>query len=128
MKRNLRLIVVTLMLSVLMLLCVNAEIIEITPDSVTGQYEITYSGAQPFTTYIAVAIEGLYEEDYVLDLSDMTDKNIVYYNSFISDVNGDIAMEFVTSEYTDATVYRRSRYGSTGCSKPCYKSRGCKRC
>ena len=105
MKRNLRLIVVTLMLSVLMLLCVNAEIIEITPDSVTGQYEITYSGAQPFTTYIAVAIEGLYEEDYVLDLSDMTDKNIVYYNSFISDVNGDIAMEFVTSEYTDATLF-----------------------
>lgn len=85
-------------------LCASAEIAELTPDSATGKYELTYSGLEPYTNCVAVAVEGVFDEEYVLDVSD-PDINIVYYNVFISDENGDIAMEIVPSFYTDATLF-----------------------
>lgn len=105
MKKRFGVLLVVIALVALMAFSVNAEIPEVLPDDATGKYEITYSGAEPFASYVAVAVEGLYEEDYQLDLSDLSDKNIVYYNVFTADINGDIPISLVPAEYVDATLF-----------------------
>ena len=114
MKTKFGLLIVMMMLAVLLSFGTAAEIPEIAVDEVTGEYELTYSGAVPFTSYAVIVVEGVFEEDYVLDLTDLTEKNIIYYNSFMSDVNGDIAMSLVPMEYTDATLF----IGGEGLSAP----------
>ncbi len=115
-------IVVSIIISVFAL-AVNAEIAEYFPDDTTGKYELTYSGAVPETNYLVVVLEGTFDEDYVFDLTDMSDKNIIYYNSFVSDENGDIAMSLVPLEYADATMF----IGGAGFDAPkvvCYLKQG----
>ena len=122
MKLRFRLVVALLVLVAAFSICAGAEITELTPDSATGKYEFTYSGLEPFTNCVAVAVEGVFEEDYVLDVSD-PELNIVYYNVFTSDENGDIAMELVPSVYADATLF----LGVAGAEKPvaaCYLMKG----
>lgn len=105
MKTRIGLFLIVSMLAVLLSFGAAAEIPEIYADETTGQYEITYSGAEPYSNYTVIAVEGVFEEDYVLDLSDMSSVNVMYYNAFTADVNGDVVMSLVPMEYVDSTLF-----------------------
>lgn len=77
---------------------------EIFPDS-NGVYSYTYETEEPYSDVAAVVLKGLYDDGAEFDLAEASSSEILYYNIFTSDKDGDISMNFVPTEYADATLF-----------------------
>lgn len=82
----------------------DGSIAEIFPNS-DGVYSFTYENAEPFDDCAAIVLEGLYDAGAEFDLTEVSSSDILYYNVFSADENGDVYMNFVPTEYADATMF-----------------------